>query len=70
MAYPGPAPVVAGRLDPTVGHAAPAEPAEHHPRASLAVIDDAGRALPHEQPALPRALVAALPSRVERSGRR
>jgi pimeloyl-ACP methyl ester carboxylesterase len=51
--YAGPTVVVAGRLD-------------HYPRASLAVVDDAGHALPHEQPELLRALLAEWLTRVER----
>ena len=57
-AYPGPTLVVAGRLDSTVGYAAAVDLLDHYPRASLAVIDDAGHALPHERPELLRALVA------------
>jgi pimeloyl-ACP methyl ester carboxylesterase len=67
-AYPGPTVVVAGRLDSTVGYAAAADLADHYPHASLAVVDDAGHALPHEQPELLRALVAEWLARVERSG--
>jgi pimeloyl-ACP methyl ester carboxylesterase len=66
-AYPGPTVVVAGRLDSTVGYAAAIDLAVHHPHASLAVVDDAGHALPHEQPELLRALLAEWLSRVERS---
>jgi pimeloyl-ACP methyl ester carboxylesterase len=57
-AYPGPTVVVAGRLDSTVGYAAAVDLLDEHPHASLAVIDDAGHALPHEQPELLRALLA------------
>ncbi|HEY4630000.1 MAG TPA: hypothetical protein VIG96_01745, partial [Blastococcus sp.] len=42
----------------TVGYAAATDLADQYPHASLAVIDDAGHALPHEQPELLRALVA------------
>ena len=66
-AYAGPTLVVAGRLDSTVGYAAAADLVEHYPHASLAVVDDAGHALPHEQPDLLRALVAEWLTRVERS---
>ena len=68
-AYAGPTVVVAGRLDSTVGYAAAADLVDHYPHASLAVVDDAGHALPHEQPALLRALLAEWLARVERSGR-
>ena len=67
-AYAGPALVVAGRLDSTVGYAAATDLVDHYPHASLAVVDDAGHALPHEQPELLRALVAEWLARVERSG--
>jgi pimeloyl-ACP methyl ester carboxylesterase len=40
---------------------------DHYPHASLAVVDDAGHALPHEQPELLRALVTEWLVRVERS---
>jgi pimeloyl-ACP methyl ester carboxylesterase len=67
-AYTGPTVVVAGRLDSTVGYAAATDLFDHYPHASLAVVDDAGHALPHEQPELLRALVAEWLARVERSG--
>ncbi|MEV7584542.1 alpha/beta fold hydrolase [Streptomyces erythrochromogenes] len=66
-AYPGPTAVVAGRLDATVGHAAAVDLALRYPHASLAVVDDAGHALPHEQPELLRALLAEWLTRVERA---
>jgi pimeloyl-ACP methyl ester carboxylesterase len=66
-AYPGPTLVVAGRLDSTVGYAAAIDLAEDHPSASLAVLDDAGHALPHEQPEILRALLLEWIARVERS---
>ena len=65
--YDGPTLVVAGRLDSTVGYAAAADLVDHYPHASLAVVDDAGHALPHEQPDLLRALVVEWLARVERS---
>lgn len=64
---PGPALVVAGRLDSTVGHAAAVDLAGDLPRASLAVLDDAGHALPHEQPDVLRALLAEWLARVDRT---
>ncbi|MEV4702963.1 alpha/beta hydrolase [Actinoplanes sp. NPDC049316] len=63
-AYPGPAVVVAGRLDSTVGYAAATDLAARHPHATLAVLDNAGHALPHEQPALLRALLVEWLARV------
>jgi pimeloyl-ACP methyl ester carboxylesterase len=65
--YAGPTLIVAGRLDSTVGYAAAADLVDHYPHASLAVVDDAGHALPHEQPELLRALVAEWLARVLRS---
>jgi pimeloyl-ACP methyl ester carboxylesterase len=65
-AYPGPTVIVAGRLDSTVGYAAAADLVDYYPRASLAVVDDAGHALPHEQPELLRALLADWLARVGR----
>lgn len=67
-AYAGPTLIVAGRLDSTVGYAAAVDLVDHYPHASLAVIDDAGHALPHEQPDLLRALVGEWLARVERPG--
>ena len=67
-AYAGPTSIVAGRLDSTVGYAAAADLVGHYPHASLAVVDDAGHALPHEQPELLRALLTEWLARVERSG--
>jgi pimeloyl-ACP methyl ester carboxylesterase len=66
-AYAGPTLVVAGRLDSTVGYAAAAVLADRHPHASLAVVDDAGHALPHERPELLRALLTDWLGCVERS---
>lgn len=51
-AYGGPTLVVAGRQDSTVGYAAAADLLDHYPRATLAILDGAGHALPHEQPEL------------------
>src|SRR6478672_11004239 len=64
-AYDGPTLVVAGRLDSTVGYAAAADLVDHYPHATLAVVDEAGHALPHEQPDLLRALVGEWLIRVE-----
>ena len=66
-AYAGPTALVAGRLDSTVGYAATTDLVDHYPHASLAVVDDAGHALPHEQPQLLSALLAEWLARVERS---
>jgi pimeloyl-ACP methyl ester carboxylesterase len=66
-AYAGPTVVVAGRLDSTVGYAAAVDLLDHYPHSTLAVVDDAGHALPHEQPELLRALLAEWLARVQRS---
>lgn len=68
-AYSGPTLVVAGRLDSTVGYAAAVELLDHHPHVTVAVVDDAGHALPHEQPGLLRALLEEWLTRVERTER-
>ena len=65
-AYADPTLIVAGRLDSTVGYAAAVDLVDHYAHASRAVVDDAGHALPHEQPDLLRALVAEWLTRVER----
>ena len=57
-AYHGPTLVVAGRQDSIVGHAAAADLVERYPRATLAVLDGAGHALPHEQPEVLACLLA------------
>jgi pimeloyl-ACP methyl ester carboxylesterase len=69
QAYAGPTVVVAGRLDSTVGYAAAADLLDKYAHASLAVVDDAGHALPHEQPDLLRALLGEWLARVERSSK-
>jgi len=57
---------VAGRLDSSVGYVAATDLLEHYPHATFAVLDDAGHALPHEQPAL---LTALLKNWLDRSAR-
>jgi len=63
--FPGPTVIVAGRLDSTVGYAAAVDLLERYPHASLAVLDDAGHALPHEQPELLRALLTTWLARAD-----
>ncbi|QGN33767.1 alpha/beta fold hydrolase [Microlunatus sp. Gsoil 973] len=53
-----PALILAGRRDSTAGYETAVELRDKYPRATLAVLDNAGHALPHEQPELVRALVA------------
>jgi pimeloyl-ACP methyl ester carboxylesterase len=65
--YAGPTLIVAGRLDSTVGYRAAVDLVDDYAHASLAVVDDSGHALPHEQPDLLRALVGEWLARVERS---
>ena len=62
--YPHPVLILAGRQDATAGHTGPWELAEHYPRATFAVLDRAGHALLHEQPALTHALVVEWLARV------
>lgn len=62
-AYGGPTLVVAGRQDSTVGYAAATDLLGVYPRATLAVLDGAGHALPHELPTLLAGLVAELLAR-------
>jgi pimeloyl-ACP methyl ester carboxylesterase len=59
--------VVTGRQDTAVGYAAAWDLLEHYPRATFAVLDRAGHALPHEQPGLLRALVTEWLDRVRES---
>lgn len=56
-AYQGPTLVVAGRQDSVVGYVAAADLLDHYPRATLAVLDGAGHALPHEQPSVLAGLI-------------
>ncbi|SDS39970.1 Pimeloyl-ACP methyl ester carboxylesterase [Friedmanniella luteola] len=67
-AFGGPTLVVAGRQDSTVGYAAAVDLLAQHPRATLAVLDGAGHALPHEQPELLAALLAEWLRRTDLAG--
>jgi pimeloyl-ACP methyl ester carboxylesterase len=62
--YPRPTLLVTGRQDSTVGYARAWDLLEHYPRATFAVLDRAGHALPHEQPELLRGLVTEWLDRV------
>ena len=66
--FDGPALVVAGRCDSTVGFAAAADLIDRWPRASVAVVDDAGHALPHERPEILGALLVEWLARVGCAG--
>ncbi len=61
----GPTLLVTGRQDSTVGYARAWELLDQYPRATFAVLDRAGHALPHEQPELLRALVTEWLDRVQ-----
>jgi len=63
-AYRCPTLLVTGRQDFTVGYSRAWELIEQYPRATFAVLDGAGHALPHEQPELLRALVTEWLDRV------
>jgi pimeloyl-ACP methyl ester carboxylesterase len=67
-AYAGPALILAGRQDAWVGYAGAWRLLEHYPRATFAVLDRAGHALPHEQAGLLGALVAEWLERVREHG--
>jgi pimeloyl-ACP methyl ester carboxylesterase len=64
--YRSPTLLVTGRQDSTVGYAAAWDLLANYPRATFAVLDAAGHALPHEQPELLRALVTEWLDRVRR----
>ncbi len=66
--YTGPTLIVAGRLGSMVGNMAAVHLVDRYPQALPAVVDDAGHALPHEQPGLLPAIVTEWFARVERSG--
>ncbi|MFE4837800.1 alpha/beta fold hydrolase [Arthrobacter sp. NPDC056691] len=66
--YFGPVLIVTGRQDSMVGYAGQWDLLEHYPRATFAVLDRAGHALPHEQPGLIRALVTEWLDRVREHG--
>jgi pimeloyl-ACP methyl ester carboxylesterase len=62
---PNPTLVVAGRQDATVGYAGSWRLVDHDPRATFAVLDRAGHALPIEQVGLLTALPAGWLDRVD-----
>jgi pimeloyl-ACP methyl ester carboxylesterase len=57
--------ILAGRQDSSVGYASAWDLAKHYPRATFAVLDRAGHALPHEQERLVIALMAEWLDRVQ-----
>jgi pimeloyl-ACP methyl ester carboxylesterase len=57
-AYANPTLILAGRQDATAGYAGAWRLLEHYPRATFAVLDRAGHALPHEQVGLLGTLLA------------
>ena len=62
--YPNPTLILAGRQDASVGYLAPWRLVEHYPRATFAVLDRAGHALPPEQAGLLAALIGEWLDRV------
>jgi pimeloyl-ACP methyl ester carboxylesterase len=56
-AFTKPTLLVTGRFDSTVGYVEQQELIDQYPRGTFAVLDRAGHALPHEQPALVNALL-------------
>jgi pimeloyl-ACP methyl ester carboxylesterase len=62
--YTNPTLILAGRQDATVGYAGSWGLLEHYPRATFAVLDRAGHALPHEQVGLLTALLGEWLDRV------
>jgi pimeloyl-ACP methyl ester carboxylesterase len=60
--------IVTGRQDSTVGYAGQWDLVARYPRATFAVLDRAGHALPHEQPGLLSALVREWLDRVKQFG--
>jgi pimeloyl-ACP methyl ester carboxylesterase len=66
--FPAPTLVVAGRRDSVVGYADAAQLLERYPRASLAVIEDAGHALMHERPELLAGLLGDWLDRAQPAG--
>ena len=64
ITYAHPVLVLAGRQDSTAGYTAPADVAGQYPRCTLAVLDRAGHAVLHEQPALTQALIVEWLARV------
>lgn len=67
--FPGPTLIVAARHDSTVGVAGPESLLGAYPDAELAVIEEAGHALVHEQPELLGAVLGEWIDRVRRSDR-
>ncbi len=63
-AYPNPTLMVAGRQDSIVGYAGLWRLLDNYPRATYAVLDHAGHALPHEQRGLLTALMGEWLDRV------
>ncbi len=55
--FSAPTLIAVGRRDSVAGYAGATELLDHYPRATLAVVDDAGHALMHERPELLGALI-------------
>ncbi len=63
--YTSPTLILTGRQDSSMGYAGQWDLVEHYPRATFAVLDSAGHALPHEQADLVKALVTEWLRRVQ-----
>ncbi|MEV6336632.1 alpha/beta hydrolase [Nocardia vinacea] len=63
--YPNPTLIITGRQDSSMGFAGHWDLVEHYPRATFAVLDRAGHALPHEQGDLVEALITEWLRRVQ-----
>lgn len=68
--YDGPVLVVAGRQDSTVGYAASVDLLGTYAHVTLAVVDGAGHALPHEKPAALSGILTGWLSETAESSRR
>lgn len=64
--FTAPTLIVAGRRDAVVGYVDAIDLLKAYPRSTLAIVEDAGHALPHEQPGVFGALLADL---LDRAGR-
>jgi pimeloyl-ACP methyl ester carboxylesterase len=67
-AFSAPTLIAAGRRDSVVGYTDPAGLLERYPRATLAVVEDAGHALMHERPELLAAFLGDWLERARRDG--
>lgn len=66
QSFTAPTVIAPGRRDSSAGYADAIDLLERYPRATLAVVEDAGHALMHEQPELLAALLGDWVDRVRR----